>query len=148
MYMAVAMQLQGLDCQGDIDGTMCIFAILDLARPDQRLFLLADKDQQLLRSFGYDFRPHKDVPEDFVRARHGDLGLGALAVDEQFDCFTGHCLLLCPPLVSHLRLGGGKCHDWCLHGQHSFVSTLHERTIFQSRIAMYGVHPDNRLPEF
>jgi len=82
MHMAMPVKLKGLDRQRNIRRRVPILAILGFVRFVQSLFRLADKDQQLLLAFSYDFRPHKDVPEDFVRARHSNSGFRALAVDE------------------------------------------------------------------
>jgi hypothetical protein len=48
MHVTVAVKLQGLDCQREIDGDMTVLAILDFARLLQSLFTFADKDQQFL----------------------------------------------------------------------------------------------------
>jgi hypothetical protein len=109
MHMVVAVKFKSLNRHQEIDGGMTVLAILDFVRLVQGLFPFADKDHQLLPAFGYDFRPHKDLPEDVMRARHSNTGLLALAVDEQFDCFTGHLPSpLGAPPACHLRPPAGN----------------------------------------
>jgi len=130
MHMAMPVKLKGLDRQRNIRRRVPILAILGFVRFVQSLFRLADKDQQLLLAFSYDFRRTRTSRRTSCGPATATLGFAPWLWMNSSIASPAICLLLWGAPRQSLASTVVKCHYWCLHGQqHRKTSCLDHSTL-------------------
>jgi hypothetical protein len=80
--VTMPVQFKALKRYAQIDGGMFVGTVFKIIRFSERLFVLANKDEQITTTFVGDSGPSEQIPNAFVSGRGDNQRLCALSVNE------------------------------------------------------------------